>query len=253
MSLDLQQITPKLRIGRFLWLGMLPATGIVVAVSAVTLFAPDEFPHNFWHRSDIFWLRLVWFEAIILFAWFFGIVAPSNGLLSQRQQTGGGYPVLSAVVLNASVLSAIVLAISLFLPETRFFRILPIIVQLVIVAFCWVQAAFVCKAQELQRDEMESVPKVLKNPDQLCAFLTLCERQPDLDPLFARKLKIVRERLKYSVPTVGKVASSEKYERVVGHVEDAYERMMRGERREAEAAIDAIEPLLTIMITECKR
>lgn len=250
--LDSSQMGRQSKSGPILWAAFLPIVSIVIAVVGILLFSSDEPAGSFWHRSDLFWVRLAWFELLVAVTWLFGVIVPIGGLLAHRQQVGGSFPVMSAAVLNAAALSLLVLLVSTFLPETRFFKILPVVVQLVIIIVCLAKITFVKQAQDLQNDGVVPIPRTLKSPEELCAFLVICESQPSLAPELAKKLKGVRERIKYSVPRVGKVASSSHYESVVRLVDTTYDQMMSGRREEIGRSLESLDSTITLLISECK-
>lgn len=250
--LNSTQMDPQNKSGSILWVAWLPIVMVVSAIVGLLLFSPDEPAGSFWCRSDLFWVRLAWYETILILAWIFGVVIPLKELHAHRQQIGGGFAIASAIVLNAAALSLIILFGSLFLPDTRFFRNLPIVIQLIIIVICLLKITFLKQAQALQNDGMNLIPKKLKSPDELCAFITICEAQPDLDPDLAKKLKGSRERIKYSVPKVGKVATSTHYESVVKLVDATYDEMMSGKRETIGGSLDSLDRAITLLIVECK-
>ncbi len=250
--LDSKQMGRQSKAGSYLWVAFPPIVMITAAIVGLLLFSPQEPVGSLWHRSDLFWIRLTWFELILAVTWLFGVIIPFKGLLAHRQQVGGGFPVMSAAVLNAAALSFLVLFVSMFLPETRFFTIVPVIIQLVIIIVCLAKITFVTQAQALQNDGVVPIPRTLKSPEELAAFLVICEAQPGLAPELARKLKGTRERIKYSVPRVGKVASSSHYESVVRLVDTTYDQMMSGQREEVSRSLESLDSTITLLISECK-
>ena len=250
--LDLKQMGRQSKFGPFLWTAFLPIVMIAALVVGLLLFSSEEPAGSFWHRSDFFWLRLAWFELILSVAWLFGVIIPTKGLFAHRQQVGGGFPVMSAAVLNAAGLSLLVLFVSMFLPENRFYNILPVVIQIVIAVVCLAKITFIKQAQVLQNDGVVPIPKTLRSPEELCASLVICEAQPGLAPELATRLKGTRERIKYSVPRVGKVASSSHYESVVRLVDTTYDQMMSGQREEARRSLESLDNTITLLISECK-
>jgi len=230
----------------------------LIAVTAffaigMLLFTSSAPTDSFWHRSDLFWVRVIWFQLLFAVVWFGAFVIPIRGLLDHRQQIGGGYTAMSATVLNAALLSAIILCVSLFLPQERAYTILPIVFQILIVVACLIKVMLLKHAQCFQNDGLTPIPQTLKTPEELVAFLELCERQPDLQSETVKQIKRVREKIKYAVPHAGKVATSPRYKETVRLVEDVYQHMMSGSKDQIGADLNTLENTILLLASECKQ
>lgn len=220
---------------------------------ALLLFSPSAPTDSFWHRGDLFWFRLIWFQALFAVAWFGAFLIPVRNLLNHRQQVGGGFTAMSAAVLNAVLLSMIVLLVSLFLPRERIFTITPFVFQILIAVVCLIKVMLLRQAQCYQNDGLAPIPLTLKSPDELVAFLELCERQPDLKTETAKQVKRIREKIKYSVPRAGKVASSPRYRETVLLVDSIYQQFMSGSRDRIPVDLRTLENTVSLLVSECKQ
>ena len=248
--LQKDQSSPKNRY--YLSIALYPICILAFAAIALLLFSENEPANSFWCRSELFAVRLVWFEALFSVGWFAGIVVPIYHLLKYRQQIGGGYLAITASVINAAMLSIIVLFISVFFPRSRFYDNLPVVIQIGIFLFCIVKVFLLKYAQSFQVDGLNIIPTNIKNPEQLLGMLTICEQQPVVIEKFSTSFRRVREKIKYSLPQAGKIASSEHYRKLAAAVEKLYDEIMDGEYDNISSDLLIIERNLVETIGDCK-
>ena len=250
--LQVKQNGVNYRKNQILAIVLYPICLISFAVIALLLFSDSEPEDSFLRRSELFYIRLIWFEILFSFAWFAGCIGPIGNMLRYRQQTGGGYAVIAAIVLNATALSILILFFSIFLPRSRFFDILPVVIQILIIVVCSMKMVYIKYAQAWQMDGLNVIPNTIKTPEQLVAMLVICEQQPIIVDNFSVPIKRVKEKMKYSIPKVGKVSSSESYKDLAILVESFYDKLMAGKYKDISADILAIEKKIIAVVSDCK-
>ena len=52
-------------------------------------FDPNPANQGFWVRSDLFFVRLIWFEVLFTFAWFGAFIGPIKEIFGRPRQIGG--------------------------------------------------------------------------------------------------------------------------------------------------------------------
>ena len=88
---------------------------IVFAVVGIITFR--DYGNGSWLcRTNWFWWRLLWFEAIFALLWFAVFGLPFSGLLQNRRMTGATYAIVASICLRASLVSFVVWCISSFIP-----------------------------------------------------------------------------------------------------------------------------------------
>ena len=217
------------------------------------LFSKNEPVDSFLHRSELFYIRLIWFEIVFSIGWFAGFIEPVRNLLNHRQQIGGVFLAIASSVLNATVLSIVVLFISIFFPRSRFYDNLPIVLQICIYLFCIIKIVCLRYAQSFQVDGLNVVPSNIKNPEQLLAMLTICEQQPIIIDKFSVAVKRIREKIKYSLPKTGKIAYSDSYKNLASLVEKFYDNLMEGNYDDISSDLLLIEKNIVCVIADCKK
>ena len=236
----------------YLLIALHPICIFAFAAIGLLLFSEKEPADSFWYRSELFTIRLVWFEVLFSVGWFAGIVAPIHHLLKYRQQVGGGYLAITASVINATVLSIIVLFLSLFFPRNRFYDNLPVAIQIGIFLFCLIKIFLLKYAQSCQVDGLNVIPTNVKTPEQLLGMLTICEQQPIVIDKYSTAVKRVKQKIKYSLPQAGKIASSEHYKELAATIEKLYDEIMDGQYDGISSALLVIERDIVKTIGDCK-
>ena len=157
-------------------------------------------------RTDWFWWRLFWFEAIFALAWFAVLGFPFSRMLQNRRMTGATYVIVASVCLRAALVSLIIWSISVFVPVNSRFAVLPVAIQLLVILYYGVIVLLFPKTQALQTGGMEFPEETgLPSPSALAFKLEMIERS--LLGEEAATVKRLKEKIRYSLPSVGKIAS----------------------------------------------
>lgn len=200
---------------------LLAVLSAVVAIPVVGLIAfekPSPGTLGFFVRGPYFWPKLIWCEIVLAALCLGGVWQPGGRLLHQRQQTGGGIVVQLVVIAKACYWSLALLLASVFLPDnTQHWAVIAQVVLLVItVGFL----ASLTIARGLQTDGQTPIPPGVKRPDQLVSLLA------SIEPVAAgslpgsiASLKSLRERINYSLPRVGRIAASVRYQEIAQEIE----------------------------------
>ena len=170
-------------------------------------------------RTNWFWCRLLWFEAIFALFWFSIFGHPFSRLQQKRRMTGGTYAIAATICLRASLVSFAVWGIGSFVPTDTRFAVLPIGVQLLVALYYGVVAFMFPKTQPLQTDGMIRPSQLgLQNPSELAGMLERIERNLE-DNENSATIKRLKERIRYSLPSVGRIAANDSYRRLVASVD----------------------------------
>lgn len=229
-----------------------PICIIAFTTIALLLFSDNEPEKSFFKRSELFYTRLIWFNFLFSISWFAGCISPIGNLLKYRQQTGGTYLAIASTVLNATILSMLVLFCSIFFPRTRLFDNLPVVIQIIIFLFCVIKIICLKYAQAWQIDGLNVIPTTIKNPEQLIAMLTICEQQPIIIDKFSVAVKRIKEKINHSLPKAGKISSSSNYKDLSLLVEAFYDKLMDGKYDDISADIHLIEKKIVCVKADCK-
>ena len=162
-------------------------------------------------RTDWFWLRVIWFELIFAVFWFAIFGAPLTQLLKNREMTGATYVIVSSVCLRASLISFAAWCISAFIPIETHWAKLPIVVQVVVALYYGIIVYMLPKTQILQKDGMERFTESVPKPEELANLLKNFERRCADSGMDVRVVKRIREKIQFSLPSVGKITKSKAY------------------------------------------
>ena len=146
----------------------------------------------------------------------------------------------------------LILFCSIFFPRSRFFDILPVVIQIIIFITLAIKIICLRYAQAWQTDGLNIIPATIKTPEQLTAMLLICEQQPVILDKFSVAVKRVKEKIKYSLPKSGKISSSEAYKDLANLVETFYDKLMDGKYDDIPADLLAIEKKVVSVIADCK-
>ena len=191
---------------------------IVFAVIGIITFR-DYGDGSWLCRTNWFWWRLFWFEAILSLFWFSIFGHPFLRLLQKRRMTSATYAIVATICLRASFVSFVVWSIGSFVPTDTRFAVLPIVVQMLVALYYGVVALMFPKTQHLQTDGMERPQETrLPSPTELANKFEVVERhlKPSTDSTIVKRLK---EKIRYSLPSVGRIAADDSYRRLVASVE----------------------------------
>ena len=173
-------------------------------------------------------------------------------LLKRRQQTGAGYIGMAGTLCQASFVSLILWGVGIALPVD--YIIWEICCQIIIIVVCLVKTYFLFMAQRLQNDGMDLIPENIKNPDELCAFLKTIE-ECSVSPESQKRIKKLRESIKYSIPRVGKISSSKNYivlQRLILDLYDNQTKIVSNDEHQCDInnALDNIETTTRLLKAE---
>ena len=233
-------------------IAMYPICIIAFAAIGLLLFSEQELIDSFWHRTDLFYIRLVWFEVLFSAGWFAGIVEPVRYRLKYHRQIGGGCLATISAVINADILSIIVLLISIFFPRNSFYDYLPIIIQIAIFLFCIVKVFLLKYAQSYQVDRLNAIPANTKTQEQLIGMLTICEQQPIIIDKFSTTVKRIKMKIKTIIPETEEIALSENYKKLATTVESLYDKIMEGQYDSISSDLLQIERNIVETIGDCQ-
>ena len=236
----------------YIWVLLYLICMIGFTAIGLLLFSDKEPVDSILHRSELFYPRMIWFETLFTIGYFFGFIEPIIQLFKFRKYVGGGYIAIAATILNSTILSIIILFVSIFFPRSRFFDTLPIIIQIGIFLFCLAKICFLKFAQAGQLDKLNEVPINLKTPEQLLAMLSICEQQPIIIDKFSKHIKKIREKIQYSIPQRGKIATSSSYREMALLLEKFYDDLMNGQYEEIQTQLAKIEQGIIRVVADCK-
>ena len=217
------------------------------------LFDPDTSNQGFWVRSELFYVRLIWFELLFTFAWFGAFIEPIKEIFNRPRQIGGVPVAIAASICNAALLSIVMLVAWLFLPRERFYDNLPVAIQIIIVVVCLFKIVLLRIAGAAQLAGMDTIPVDIKSPEQLSAMLTICLKQPIVEDKYLKTLECCKNKIDHSLPRVGKIAKSSEYKQLAEKTEELYEALMDANYDHVGKMVSDVEKLIDPAIQSCKR
>ena len=106
--------------------------------------------------------------------------------------------------------------------------------------------------RDLQNDGMKTLPEGVKTPDDLVNELQLLETSNDLTDDEKKVIKRIREKIKYSLPRVGRISTSENYKLLVEEIE-SFSKISAEERTKQLASFEAgVMKKILMLQNECK-
>ncbi len=196
---------------------LLLACMLVFLLLPLLCFHSEGEEEHFFTRSHLFWFHIVWFECIFLALWQAFTGSHIAKLLNQRQQTGGANVAVAYLWYKASMISALLWASSIFIPAKSSWQVLPILVQGVVIVLFALLTFLTPKTKELQMQGMEILPENVPTPPQLAN--RILEIIPDgCSSEIRNQIRRISEKVRYSLPQVGKISSSQKYLQLVDFV-----------------------------------
>lgn len=220
---------------------------VVFAVVGIITFR-DYGDGSWLCRTNWFWGRLIWFEAIFGLFWISVFGRPISRLLQHRHVTGATYAIVTSICLRASFVSFVVWSISSFISPCSQFAILPIIVQLLVALYYGIIAFMFPKTQALQTDGMER-PEETGYPSSSALALKLEIIERSLSGEDAATVKHLKEKIRYSLPSVGKIASCTEYKQIA----ELVVKMGNNTPPNFSQACDELEKLVLMVIAKCKQ
>jgi len=224
-----------------------------VAIPVVGLLAfekPSPGTVGFFVRGPYFWPKLIWCEILLAVLCLGGVWQSGGRLLRQRQQTGGGIVVQLVVIAKACYWSLALLLASVFLPDNM--QHWEVIAQVLLLVITIGFLASLTIARGLQTHGQTPIPPEVKRPDQLVALLASIEPvAAGSSPGSVTSLKSLKERINYSLPRVGRIASSLKYREIAGEIEALCAAIESQNQPSAvNEHISRIDRKLTLLVTE---
>lgn len=192
---------------------------LVILLLPIICFSPEGEEDSFFTRSRLFWIHIIWFECIFLAMWQAFTGTHISKLLNQRQQTGGANVALAYLWYKAGLLSIASWCASIFIPAHSCWQALPFLIQGGIIVIYALMIFATPQTKALQMQGMEILPENIPTPSQLADMII--ENIPNDCPLEIRKkVKKLAEKVRYSLPQVGKISSSQKYRQLVEAIAD---------------------------------
>ena len=176
------------------------------------MFSDTNASNSFFQKTNLFWIRLVWFEAIIAGLWYAFTGSYLNKILSERRQTGAINIVVGSVFFKLSIYSFVIWCIGCFLPTTAAWQGWVWLAQFAVIIFNALVLFLLPHMHNLQNDGMESFLSGIKTPDDLVNELQILETSNDVTEDEKKVIKKIREKIKYSIPRVGKINVSANYQ-----------------------------------------
>lgn len=252
--LTIEQMGPNPKTTRLLSIITFLITIFAIAIVGLLVFPDNEPVNSFWKRGDFFWVKLLWCEVLFCFAWFFGLQFPFLNLLGQRQQTGGAILATSSVVVSNCAWSYFILFVSAFLPDGRQYSTFLIVAQIALIVNCFWQVMILSHARHLQNDGVIPISPSTKQPEALIAQLSISEKSiAAKDESLARSIKALYEKLNYSLPRVGKIASSSRYFSLANNIDLFCNSIdINSDLTEVRLELEKIDRELVLLIAELK-
>ena len=200
-------------------------------------------------RTNWFWWRILWFEVIFTLFWFAIFGVSLSRLLQSRHMTGATYTVVTAICLRASLVSFVIWCISSFVPTDSPFAVFPVAIQLIVILYYGVVSYMFPKTQALQLDGMMRPQELgVVSPAELANKLEHLEQKlgTSADAAIVKKVK---ERIRYSLPMVGRIVDSSAYRKLVEEVI----KMIENPDSDISRISEELSPLISQSVEFCKQ
>lgn len=191
--------------------------GIMIfsAVWGLCMFSPEKSSNLFFYRTGLFWVRLLWFEAIVAVFWYAFTGSYLKKILAERKQTGAVNIVVGTAIFKLALFSFVVWLIGCLLPTSAGWQGWVWLAQFIVIVVFAFLLFLLPHMRHLQMDGIEPLPEDVKTPDDLASMLLLLETSSDTAENEQKILKKIREKIKYSIPGVGKIRTSENYRALI--------------------------------------
>lgn len=179
----------------------------------------------FLSRGLYFNWKLAWIEFLVVSSFISTVFAFKKIEKKAKDRVEGGtIPAMFGVIPNVSVLLLLLLGFFTFVLKDQYMHIYATLsIASILVGFIVVY--FMSGASRMQQIGAEEIKTNIKKPEELVAYLTVCERQKNLSSDFYSAIRKCIRLLSYSIPRVGNIASSELYISIVKDVESIYSNM----------------------------
>ena len=204
----------------------------VVIVAGIIAFAmlvfPSESTSEYLCRGELFALNVFLTILFVSCMWWGGGLAFKKIIkASENDQVGGHIPAIAAAIFNTSLISLILLAVFAFALKDNHHEIFGGI-EILLWVLCVVRIFMMSSTVKFQSVGMEELAVVIKNPKQLAAYLSICERQKGLSATTLANIAKCKNTISFSIPKVGNIAKSEMYKDIAKRIEDLYNNMQNG-------------------------
>lgn len=199
-------------------LAFLSAAVAIPVVGILAFEKPTPGTAGFFVRGPYFWPRLIWCEIVLAVLCLGGAWQMGGRLLRQRQQTGSAIVVQLVLITKACYWSLALLLASVFLPDNM--QHWEVIAQALLLVITFGLLASLTIARGLQTHGQTPIPPEVKRPDELVALLASVEPVAvGSSPGCVTNLKSLKDRINYSLPRAGRIASSLRYREIAGEVQ----------------------------------
>jgi len=226
---------------------------VFAALWGFFMFSADKASSSFFQKTDLFWVRLLWFEAIIAVLWYAFTGSYLNKILSESKQTGAINIVVGSVFFKLPLYSLVIWIVGCFLPTSASWQGWVLLAQFAVIVFNVLVLYLLPHMRNLQNDGMESLPEEVKTPDDLVNELQVLEASTDITEDEKKVIKRIREKIKYSIPRVGKISTSESYKLLVGEIESFSKNSAKDRTTQIATFEDSIMKKILILQNECKK
>ncbi|MCR4574670.1 MAG: hypothetical protein K5787_12995 [Lentisphaeria bacterium] len=221
---------------------------IIILLLPIICFSTEGKENFFFTRSRLFWLHIVWFECIFIALWHAFTGRHISQILNQRQQTGAANVALAYLWYKASLLSIVAWCASIFIPAQSCWQALPIFIQVGIIISFALMIFVTPKTKELQMQGMEVLPENIPIPPQLADIIM--DNIPDNCSTNIRKQsQKIAEKIRYSLPQVGKICFSPKYRQLVELISG----LDYSSEEESLSSLSNVFNLVNQIVHECKQ
>lgn len=193
------------------------------------------------HRSHLFWHRVLWAQFLAALVWAYFGVYGSVALLGRKIPRGAGgiLPSFGIVIAAFAGLSFALMLLHAFLPETDFVNRFHLTGQILLMALAGTLCIFLSFTRTAAAHGTAPIPTRTRSPNQLAALLKaeqfrLTENggRNHSDALVGA-LRVLRERIQYSLPHVGDIGTSADYQLLSAAVENVCEKLAANAREPA--------------------
>lgn len=209
-------LVPSTIVLHFIFVGVM----LFAAIWGFFMFSAENTSNQFFQKTDLFWVRLLWFEAIIAVFWYLFSGNYLKNILFERKQTGAINIVISSVFFKLAIYSTIIWLIGCFLPTSPSWQGWVWLIQFGLIIFYVFLLYFLPHMRTLQTDGIESLPSGIKTPGELANALLILESSIDTGEDEKKVIKRIREKIKYSIPRAGMISQSENYKFLVNEIEN---------------------------------
>jgi len=217
--------------------------GLLISVAAVYFIAVIAVPED--SRSDFFWYRLVWTEALLLMIWssFYLYFRATVDPLDHLKRMGGIAPTICIVVISYSILSFVSMMLHAFVDETNTGNRFHWIAQIVFLSGAALTVLSLYKAKVgasagLNADSNTPSPSVLHDMLATCeaSLANKCTDESVLE--LTRGIKRLRESVKYSLNDSASLADSQEYQALCAGITELCKSVTSYSDSSAEVSVD---------------